>query len=108
VVLLTSLPVRGEILPNSGVINVGSSTAQSGSRIILTDYDVPINYWGDLNQTLYYIPSTLDRWVDLITNQQLDRLSFNFQYEDTLGNLNQLYLSPYQRANIKLLFRQIT
>jgi hypothetical protein len=108
VVLLTSLPFRPEILPNSGIINVGSTTAQTSNRIILTDYDVPINYWGDLNQTLFYIPSTLDRWVDVITNQQLDRLSFNFQYEDTLGNLNQLYLAPYQRANIKLLFRQIT
>ena len=107
VVLLTSLPIRGEVLPNTGVINAGSTSAQTGSRIILTDYDVPINYWGDLNQTLYYIPATLDRWVDVITNQQLDRLSFNFQYEDTLGNLNQLYLAPYQRANIKLLFRQI-
>jgi hypothetical protein len=107
VVLLTSLPIRGEFLPNSGVVNAGSTSAQTSSRIILTDYDVPINYWGDLNQTLYYIPATLDRWVDIITNQQLDRISFNFQYEDTLGNLNQLYLSPFQRANIKLLFRQI-
>jgi len=43
VFLLTSLPVRSEYMPNSGVINVGDSTATTSSRIILTDYDVPIN-----------------------------------------------------------------
>jgi hypothetical protein len=46
-------------ITNSGVVNAGSTSAQTSSRIILTDYDVPINYWGDLNQTLYYIPSTI-------------------------------------------------
>jgi hypothetical protein len=107
VVLLTSLPVRSEFLPNGGVVNVGDSSATTSSRIILTDYDVPINYWGDLNQTLYYIPQTLDRWVDMYTNKELSRLSFNFQYENTFGVLNQLFLEPYQRANIKLLFRSI-
>jgi len=98
VTIKTSMPFRQEMLPNLDTANVGG-------QVILTDYDVPINKWGDLDQTLYYIPSVYDRWVDIITTKEINKISFNFQYEDLFGNLNDILLQPGQMATIKLLFK---
>jgi hypothetical protein len=100
VVVMTTMPFRQEYLPNL-------ETSKVPGRLILTDYDVPINKWGDLDQTLYYIPEVYDRWVDITTNEEIRSISFDFKYEDLYGELNDLILQPGQAANIKLLFKSV-
>jgi hypothetical protein len=84
VVLLTSMPVRQEYQPDT-------QTSEVNGRIILTDYVVPLSTWGHLDQTLFYLPSSFDRGMDIMTNIDIYNISFDFKYEDIGSRLNGIF-----------------
>jgi hypothetical protein len=94
------MPLRQELKPDL-------KTSKLEGKLILTDYSVPIDRWGSIDQILHYFTNVFDRWIDLATAEDITDISFDFEYEDIYGNINDIILEPGETANIKIIFKSI-
>jgi hypothetical protein len=110
VVVLSNIPIRQETLPLPTDLNtplLNNDLSYIASLPILSDFRANINHYGDQNQDLIYYPPGEYRWIDLISDGPLDRLSFSFKYQTIDQNIHQLMIQPGNSVNIKVYFRSI-
>lgn len=107
-ILVTSnIPVRQETIPLStqqSVQNPQNPVSYIATLPILTDFRPDVDKFGLQNSSLIYFPQSQYRWIDLINDGPLDRLSFNFLWQATDQSINQIYLSPGESVSLKLYF----
>jgi hypothetical protein len=110
VVILSNIPVRQETLPlinQNAVANQSNPLSYIASLPILNDFRGFINRYGEQNSNLLFVNQGEFRWIDLISDKPLDRLSFDFRWQKTDQTLQQLYLEPGESISIKLYFCSI-
>jgi hypothetical protein len=110
VVVLSNIPVRQETLPlatQNAVVNQSNPLSYIASLPILNDFRGLIERYGDQNSNLLYVNQGEFRWMDLISDKPLDRLSFDFRWQRTDQSLEQLLLEPGESISIKIYFRSI-
>jgi hypothetical protein len=108
VVILSNIPVRQETLPlatQNPVANQTNPLSYIATLPIL--FRGLINRYGDQNSNLLYSNQGEFRWMDLISDKPLDRLSFDFRWQKTDQSLLQLLLRPGESISIKIYFRSI-
>jgi hypothetical protein len=74
---------------------------------ILNDFRGLIEKYGDQNSNLLFVSQGEFRWMDLLSDKPLDRLSFDFRWQKTDQSLEQLKLEPEESVSIKLYFRSL-
>jgi len=109
-VVLSNIPIRQETLPLPSQLpapTLNNTVSYISSLPILSDFRSLIQHYGDQNQDIIYYPQGEYRWIDLISDGPLDRLSFNFQYQTIDQQIHQLMIQPGNSVNIKIYFRSI-
>jgi hypothetical protein len=110
VVILSNIPIRQETLPlatQNPVANQTNPLSYIATLPILNGFRGLIERYGDQNSNLLYSNQGEFRWMDLISDKPLDRLSFDFRWQKTDQSLVQLTLRPGESISIKLYFRSI-
>jgi hypothetical protein len=110
VVILSNIPVRQETLPlatQNAVINQANPLSYISTMPVLSDFRGLIEKYGDQNSNLLFVNQGEFRWMDLISDKPLDRLSFDFRWQKTDQSLEQLKLEPGESISIKLYFKSI-
>jgi hypothetical protein len=110
VVVLSNIPVRQETLPlatHNAVSDPTNPLSYIASLPILNDFRGLIERYGDQNSNLLYVNQGEFRWIDLVSDKPLDRLSFDFRWQKTDQSLEQLKLEPGESISIKIYFRSI-
>jgi hypothetical protein len=105
VIMTTNIPIRQEMLPQ---ITSNPSVSQNLSYIstlgVFSDFVVNITEFGQQYNELIYYPQSQFRWTDLVSDNQLDRLSFSFLYQKTDQSIHKIYINPGDSASIKVYF----
>jgi hypothetical protein len=105
VIMTTNIPIRQEMLPQ---ITSNPSDSHNLAYIstlgIFSDFVVNITEFGQQYNDLIYYPQSHFRWTDLISDNQLDRLSFSFLYQKTDQSIHRIYINPGDSASIKVYF----
>jgi hypothetical protein len=105
VIITTNIPIRQEMLPQ---ISNNPSPSQSLAYIstlgIFSDFVVSITEFGQQYDELIYYPRSQFRWTDLMSDAQLDRLSFSFYYQKNDQSIHKIYINPGDSASIKVYF----
>jgi hypothetical protein len=102
--------VRQEILPlatQNAVQNPSNPLAYIATLPILNDFRGLIERYGGQNSNIIYANQGEFRWMDLLSDRPLDRLSFDFRWQSVDQKLNQLMLEPGESISIKLYFRSL-
>jgi hypothetical protein len=110
VVIISNIPVRQETLPlatQNAVANQANPLSYIATLPILNDFRGLIEKYGDQNSNLLFVSQGEFRWMDLLSDKPLDRLSFDFRWQKTDQSLEQLLLEPGESVSIKLYFRSI-
>jgi hypothetical protein len=110
VIITSNIPIRQETIPQptqGPIINTNNPYSYISTLPILTDFRSTLERYGQQNSSIIYFPTSEFRWIDLLSNGPLDRLSFNFLWQSTDQSINQIYLSPGESASLKLYFRSI-
>jgi hypothetical protein len=110
VVILSNIPVRQETLPlatQNAVSNPSKPLSYIATLPILNDFRGLTNKYDDQNSNLLFVSQGEFRWMDLLSDKPLDRLSFDFRWQKTDQILEQLKLGPGESISIKLYFRSI-
>jgi hypothetical protein len=110
VIITSNIPIRQETIPQptqGATINTNNPYSYISTLPILTDFRSTLERYGQQNSSIIYFPTSEFRWIDLLSNGPLDRLSFNFLWQSTDQSINQIYLSPGESASLKLYFRSI-
>lgn len=97
VVVLSNIPILQEtllLLSNLPTPTLSNTVSYISSLLILSDFRSWIQHYSDQNQDLIYCSQAEYRWIDLISDGLLDRLSFNFQYQIIDQNIYQLMIPP--------------
>jgi hypothetical protein len=104
IILTSNIPTRQEQLPliNNAVMSPNISYISTFS--ILSDFSINIERFGQQYETLIYYPQSQFRWIDLISDGPLDRLSFAFWYQKNDQSINKIMIKPGDSCNIKLYF----
>jgi hypothetical protein len=105
VILTTNIPIRQEMLPQ---ITSNPSASQNLAYIstlgIFSDFIVNITEFGQQYDELIFYPQSQFRWTDLMSDNQLDRLSFTFLYQKNDQSIHKIYINPGDSASIKVYF----
>jgi hypothetical protein len=110
IVIISNIPVRQETLPlatQNAVANQANLLSYITTMPVLNDFRGLIEKYGDQNSNLLYVSQGEFRWMDLISDKPLDRLSFDFRWQKTDQSLTQLQLGPGESISIKLYFKSI-
>jgi hypothetical protein len=103
IIVTTNIPIRQEQSPqisNSSNLNL-SYISTFG---ILSDFAVHINQFGQQYEELIFFPQSQFRWTDLISDRQLDRMSFTFWYQRNDQSIHKIKLNPGDSCSIKIYF----
>jgi hypothetical protein len=104
IIVTTNIPIRQEMLPQISNPSVNQSLAYISTLGIFSDFVVNITEFGQQYDNLIYYPQSQFRWTDLISDNQLDRLSFSFLYQKTDQSIHKIYINPGDSASIKVYF----
>jgi hypothetical protein len=104
IILTTNIPIRQEQLPQIRDINNPSNITYISTFGILSDFSIHIERFGQQYEELIYFPQSEFRWIDLISDSQLDRLSFTFWYQRNDQSIHKMKLNPGDSCSIKLYF----
>lgn len=98
VVLSRDMNIRKEFVSTLG------SEGNTNQLAVVTDftYDFPTNN----ADRITYVPTAEYRWMDLLNNTPLDKLSFQLFYQTESTSLIPVKLKPQQTVNLKVLFRK--
>jgi hypothetical protein len=110
VIVTSNLPIRQETLPQStqqNVFNPSNPLSYISTLPILTDFRPDVNQFGLQNSSLIYFPTGEFRWIDLLSDGPLDRLSFDFLWQSTDQQIHELELNPGESVSLKLHFRSL-
>jgi len=110
VIVTSNIPVRNEYLPQvtGNQVSIPSNPFSYISMLpVLTDFRPALQYYGQQNSSIIYYPQSEYRWIDLISDAPLDRLSFNFLYQTTDQKIHQIYLEPGESVSLKLYFKSV-
>jgi hypothetical protein len=110
VIVTSNLPVRQETLPQStqqNVFNPSNPLSYISTLPILIDFRPDVNQFGLQNSSLIYFPTGEFRWIDLLSDGPLDRLSFDFLWQSSDQNIHELELNPGESVSLKLYFRSL-
>jgi hypothetical protein len=97
VVILSNIPVRQETLPlatQNAVANQANPLSYIATLPILNDFRDLIEKYGDQNSNLLFVSQGEFRWMDLMSDKLLDRLSFDFKWQKIDQSLEPLLLEP--------------
>jgi hypothetical protein len=106
--ILSNISVRQETLPlatQNAVANQNNPLSYIASRPILNGFRGLIERYGEQNSNLLFTNQRYFRWIDLLSDKPLDRLSFDFRWQKTDQSLEQLKLEPGESISIKLYFK---
>jgi hypothetical protein len=84
VIVTSNLPIRQETLPQStqqNVFNPSNPLSNISTLPILTDFRPDVNQFELQNSSLIFFPTGEFRWIDLLSDGPLDRLSFDFLWQ---------------------------
>jgi hypothetical protein len=104
IILTSNIPTRQEQLPLISNNLVNSNISYISTFSILNDFSIHIERFGQQYETLIYYPQSQFRWIDLISDGQLDRLSFTFWYQRNDQTIHKIMIKPGDSCNIKLYF----
>jgi hypothetical protein len=94
VIVTTNIPIRQEMLPQ---ISANPSSSQNLAYIstlgIFSDFVINISEFGQQYDELIYYPQSQFRWTDLMSDNQLDRLSFSFLYQKNDQNIYKILIN---------------
>jgi hypothetical protein len=76
--------------------------------LVLTDFLVPIEKFGDQCKKVFYLPTAEFRWTGFIYDLPLDRLSFTFYFQIADQSVYLLSLPPGIYCSMKILLRRKT
>jgi hypothetical protein len=110
VIVTSNLPIRQETLPQStqqNVFNPNNPLSYISTLPILTDFRPDVNQFGLQNSSLIYFPTGEFRWIDLLSDGPLDRLSFDFLWQSSDQGIHELELNPGESVSLKLYFRSL-
>jgi hypothetical protein len=110
VIVTSNLPIRQEKLPQStqqNVFNPSNPLSYISILPILTDFRPDVNQFGLQNSSLIYFPTGEFRWIDLLSDGPLDRLSFDFLWQSSDQEIHELKLNPGESVSLKLYFRSL-
>lgn len=99
VITSAGIPINSEAVPsfNNGDTNV--------SFPIISDYVPAIEgRTGESRTIAYYLPSAQYRYVDLLSDTPLQKVDLKFFWQDRLGHLYPINISPYQQIEVKIVF----
>jgi hypothetical protein len=110
VLVLSNMPVRQETIPQA----TGQLSAYLPNKLsyiatlpVVSDFHAGIARYGDRNSELIYYPPGEYRWIDLLYDGPLDRLSFDFRYQLIDQSVHQIMLSPGDSVSLKIYFKSI-
>jgi hypothetical protein len=107
VIVTTNIPIRQEQLPlnSSNLFTSGpNSVAYISTLSVLSDFSVNITQFGQQYESLVYYPQSQFRWTDMISDNQLDRLSFGFLVQKENQSIEKIKLNPGDSCSIKVYF----
>jgi hypothetical protein len=110
IIVTSNIPVRNEYLPQitgSLTSNPLNPFSYISMLPVLTDFRAALQYYGQQNSSLIYSQDSEFRWIDLLSDNPLDRLSFNFLYQTTDQKIHQIYLEPGESVSLKLYFKSV-
>jgi hypothetical protein len=110
VIVTSNIPVCQETLPlvtGQAVSNPGNPVSFISTLPVLTSFRTDVNQFGLQKSSLIYFTRGQYRWIDLLSDLPLDRLSFNFYWQSTDQTIHQLVLSPGESVIARLYFRSI-
>jgi hypothetical protein len=110
VLVLSNIPVRQETIPQATsqlTSNIINNLSYIATLPVLSDFRASVSKFGDQNSELIYFPPGEYRWIDLLSDGPLDRLSFDFRYQLIDQSIHQIMLNPGDSVSIKLYFKSI-
>jgi hypothetical protein len=110
VLVLSNIPVRQETIPqisNYVSSSLGNNLSYISTLPVVSDFRASVTRYGDQNSELIYYPPGEYRWIDLLYDGPLDRLSFDFRYQLIDQSIHQIMLNPGDSVSIKLYFKSI-
>lgn len=102
-VVTNTIPIANEYVPSYNT-TTGQQNAVANSMPILTDFVPAIDFANESRSVAYYIPTAQYRLVDMINDLPLYKIDLRIYWEDKVGNLYPLTISPFQQASIKIAF----
>jgi hypothetical protein len=110
ILVLSNIPIRQETIPQA----TGQLSAYLPNKLsyistlpVVSDFRAAVSRYGDQNSELIYYPPGEYRWIDLLYDGPLDRLSFDFRYQLIDQSVHQLMLSPGDSVSLKIYFKSI-
>jgi hypothetical protein len=110
VIVTSNLPIRQETLPQTtqqSVSNPNNPLSYISTLPVLTDFRPDVNQFGLQNSSLIFFPTGEFRWIDLLSDGPLDRLSFNLLWQSSDQQIHQLELNPRESVSLKLYFKSL-
>jgi hypothetical protein len=110
VLVLSNIPIRQETIPQAtGQLSafLPNKLSYIATLPVVSDFHAGISRYGDQNSDLLYFPPGEYRWIDLISDGPLDRLSFDFRYQLIDQSVHQIMLNPGDSVSLKIYFRSI-
>jgi hypothetical protein len=110
VLVLSNIPVRQETIPqitSQLTTYLPNRLSYIATLPVLSDFRAAISRYGDQNSELIFVPRGEFRWIDLLSDGPLDRLSFNFKYQLIDQTIQDIMLNPGDSVSIKLYFKSI-
>jgi hypothetical protein len=107
VIVTTNIPIRQEQLPlnSSNLFTSGpNNVAYISTLSVLSDFSVNITQFGQQYESLVYYPQSQFRWTDMVSDNQLDRLSFGFFVQKEDQSIQKIKLNPGDSCSIKIYF----
>jgi hypothetical protein len=110
VIVTSNIPIRHEYLPQT-TNNMINSLLNPFSFIsmfpVLTDFRPALEHYGQQNSSIIYFPQGEFRWIDMMSDNPLDRLSFNFLFQTSDQKIHQIYLEPGESVSLKPYFKSV-
>jgi hypothetical protein len=110
VVIISNILARQETLPlatQNAVVNQSNPLSYIATLPVLSEFRGLIEKYGDQNSNLLFVSQGEFRWMDLLSDKPLDRISFDFKWQKTDQSLEQLLLEPGESVSIKIYFKSI-
>jgi hypothetical protein len=105
VLVVSNIPIRQETI-SQATDQLSAFLPNKVSYIatlpVVSDFHAGIARYGDQNSDLLYFPPGEFRWIDLISDGPLDRLSFDFRYQLIDQSVHQIMLNPGDLVSLKI------